>query len=404
MFVNSPNEQRRNGRGQGMLRAHNTAAVLHLIWAGSYSRADLARSTGLSRSTVTGIVGELLQVGVVQESSTQSSGGRPSILLRLKERVRLLVGIEMGASHISTVLTDLQGEFLASRSEAVDVQGKPGLAMDCMQRHIQETLQELGLGTSALAGIGLAVPCPLADGDVLDPHILPLWRGIRPAAVLRARFAVPVMMDNDANLGALAELWWGAGREVGDFSYIKLATGVGAGQIINGQVYRGSGGIAGEIGHTAIDANGPLCRCGLKGCLEAMVGREALERRVGTDLETLLANANAGDPASIRAIADAGTYMGIAVANLLNLMNPARVILGGALTRAGDLLLKPLMQAVEARALFSTVESSRVVLSQIGPHAVAKGAATLVLQAALNDHSLLTPMPAMAGAQTEALQ
>ena len=132
MFVNSPNEQRRNGRGQGMLRAHNTAAVLHLIWAGSYSRADLARSTGLSRSTVTGIVGELLQVGVVQESSTQSSGGRPSILLRLKERVRLLVGIEMGASHISTVLTDLQGEFLASRSEAVDVQGKPGLAMDCI--------------------------------------------------------------------------------------------------------------------------------------------------------------------------------------------------------------------------------------------------------------------------------
>ena len=387
-----------------MLRAHNTAAVLHLIWAGSYSRADLARSTGLSRSTVTGIVGDLLQVGVVRESSTQSSGGRPSTLLRVNERVRLLVGIEMGASHISSVLTDLQGNFLSTRSESLDAQGRPLLALERMQAHIHEMLVELKLDTSALAGIGLALPCPLAESDQLDMNILPKWRGIRPAALLRARFGVPVMMDNDANLGALAELWWGAGRDVGDFSYIKLATGVGAGHIINGQVYRGSGGIAGEIGHTAIDANGPMCRCGLRGCLEAMVGRESLERQVGTDLETLLANASAGDPASIRAIADAGTYMGIAVANLLNLLNPTRVILGGALTRAGDLLLQPLVQAVQARALFSTVESSRVMLSPIGPHAVAKGAATLVLQAALNDHSLLTPMPAMAGAQTEALQ
>jgi predicted NBD/HSP70 family sugar kinase len=404
MFVNSPNEQRGNGRGQGMLRAHNTAAVLHLIWSGHYSRADIARSTGLSRSTVTGIVGGLLQVGVVQESSTQSSGGRPSILLRVNQRVRLLVGIEMGASHISSVLTDLQGNFLSTRSEPVDVQGQPQLALQHMETHIHEMLAELKLNSSALAGIGLAVPCPLAQSDVLDLNILPLWRDIRPAAQLRARFGVPVMMDNDANLGALAELWWGAGRGVGDFSYIKLATGVGAGQIINGQVYRGSGGIAGEIGHTAIDANGPLCRCGLRGCLEAMVGREALERQVGTDLESLIKNASAGDPASISAIENAGTYMGIAVANLLNLMNPARVILGGALTQAGDLLLTPLIQAVEERALFSTVESSRVVLSQIGPQAVAKGAATLVLQAALNDHSLLTPMPAMAGAHSEALQ
>lgn len=387
-----------------MVRAHNTAAVLHLIWSGGFSRADLARRTGLSRSTVTGIVGGLVQAGVVRESSPQKSGGRPSILLRLNERVRLLVGIEMGASHISTVLTDLQGQFLASRSVAVDAQGEPVRALEIMESHVTAMLIELHLDTRALAGIGLAVPCPLPHNGSLDPHILPKWRGTDPAQALRARFGVPVMMDNDANLGALAELWWGAGRDVGDFSYIKMATGVGAGHIINGRVYRGSGGIAGEIGHTAIDASGPRCRCGLRGCLEAMVGRESLERAADMDLEALLSAAQAGDPAATTAIRNAGTYMGIAVANLLNLMNPARVILGGALTRAGELLREPLMQAVQARALFSTVESSRVVLSQIGPHAVAKGAATLVLQAALNDHSLLTPQPANAGAALEALQ
>lgn len=374
------------------LRRQNTATVLRLIWhAGQVSRAEVARSTGLSRSSVTGIVGDLIDLGLVFEARVaRSSGGRPPILLQFRERFCHVVGIELGASHLTSVLTDLNGLVIARRDEPFDVQGDPDGTMRCVHEHIADLLRQANLGADDLGGIGIGAPCPLPGPDRLDPNILPLWEGRQPGAALIEAYGVPVLMENDANLGALAELWWGAGAGVGDFSYIKVATGVGAGHIIAGRVYRGAGGIAGEIGHTAIDSSGPLCRCGLHGCLEAMVGRERLERMGGCDLPTLLERAHSGDEAALHVVGRAGEHLGVAVANLLNLLNPARVILGGTVTGAGDRMLQSIRETVSQRALFTTVEHSRVVFSQLGHDAVALGASTLVLEAALRDHSLLT--------------
>jgi predicted NBD/HSP70 family sugar kinase len=207
-----------------------------------------------------------------------------------------------------------------------------------------------------------------------------------------------VFADNDANLGALAEHWWGAGRGLDDFAYIKIATGLGSGHVIGGEIYRGATGVAGEIGHLAVDPKGGPCICGLRGCLATLVGAPALVERARTLLadhpESALANgeltigsiedaALAGDTLALLVVREAAEHLGIAVAGLLNLMNPSKVIFGGGLARLGELLLGPLRETVDRRTLVSSVDATEILTSQLGAKAVAIGAATLVLKAAL---------------------
>jgi predicted NBD/HSP70 family sugar kinase len=249
-------------------------------------------------------------------------------------------------------------------------------------------------------GIGVAVPCPLdlRNPDTLCGQLMPDWRGRNVTRALAERFGCPVSLDNDANCGALAERWWGVGKTGEDLTYIKIATGVGAGHVIAGEVYRGSNGTAGEIGHIAIDASGPVCRCGLRGCLAAMVGAQALIDRTADALAAGRASSLAGRELSVAALIDAahdgdalareliaaaGDQLGVAVASLLNLLNPAIVILGGTLTTAGDLLMDRIRDTVRNRSLWRSVAEARIVTSELGDAAIAIGAATLVLKGAL---------------------
>jgi len=385
------------------MRERNARLVLNHIWsAHEISRADVARQTGLSRSTVTGIVNDLLGLGVVHELRVaRSNGGRPPILLQLSPGYRL-VGVEMGSSHVSAVVCDLWGKPLASASQSYDIQGDPPGTVGLMRRLIDRCVDEAVNPGDRVVGIGIAVPCPIDPRrpGQLSTRILPSWGDVDLPARLGEAYGLPVFMDNDANLGALSERWWGAGQGVGDFAFIKVATGVGCGHIINGAIYRGANGIAGEIGHTAIDPNGPRCRCGLNGCLEAMIGSDFLLIRARIKLATgtasvledspslsladILAAAHGGDPLSLSIIDEAGHHLGVAVANLVNLMNPETVILGGRLTRAGELLLKPLRRAMRDRALWTAIERTEVLVSPLGDDAVSLGAATLTLQAALD--------------------
>jgi predicted NBD/HSP70 family sugar kinase len=221
-------------------------------------------------------------------------------------------------------------------------------------------------------------------------------------AALQRKFGLPVLTDNDANLGALAELWWGAGRGKSDSIYIKCATGIGAGHIINGRIYRGESGTAGEIGHLAMDPHGPLCICGLRGCLVTFVGTQGLLRRAnellaqetdsslprrGLTITALEDAALAGDPVAVRVVTEAADYFGIAVAGLLNLLNPAVVTIGGSLARLGELLLEPLRNSVRTRTLVTSLAAAALLASELGEQDVAVGAATLVLDAALDDLS-----------------
>ncbi len=397
------------------MREHNAGLLLNLLFREqAASRADLSRVTGLSRSTVSAIVDELIATDLVRETGAGiSTGGRRPTILQFNDDAFALVGVEMGASHLRATVTNLRAGVRADVEVAHAVVDDPDGTLTAIEALIQRALDQAGVARRTVLGIGVAVPCPLdlRNPDQLCYQLMPRWEGINVRRAISERFGVPVSIDNDANLGALAERWWGAGRGGEDLTYIKIATGVGAGHIIAGEVYRGSNGTAGEIGHLAIDLRGPECRCGLRGCLAALVGADALaarldaatgtsgtrtkRKRAGTVSE-LAAAARAGDPLACTVVTEAGAYLGIAVASLLNLLNPAIVVLGGPLTEAGDLLLEPIRDTVRRRSLFRSVAEARIVTSELGDPAVAIGAATLVLQAALREPALFSSSVARA--------
>ncbi len=427
MFVYSPTKQSAGAPSPARrddLRAHNSALLLRTLWASpeGAARTDLAAQTGLSRATVSSIVGDLLDGTLVVEGARRASrGGRLARVLRFHDGARCLLGIELGASHVSAVCTDLRGRVVAEDRVEHDVQADPEGTLATIEAQVARLR---AAAPAPVMGLGMGVPSPILveNPGRLSADLFPRWAEVDLAAWLQARTGLPVMIDNDANLGALAEHWWGEGRGRTDFAYIKVATGVGAGIIINGDIYRGAGGIAGEIGHTAIDPNGPRCRCGLSGCLESLVGTQSLLERAAEAatqapapppwaqptprLSALIEAAHAGDPLAAVLIERTGHWLGIAIANLLNLINPSCIVLGGRLTRAGGLLLRPLRAAMAERALWSSVSETRVTVSTLPGEPIALGAATLLLQALLsrpeaflNDDvpaALATPRPQLA--------
>lgn len=399
--------------GASAIRAQHSRLLLNLLWCErSISRADLSRRTGLSRSTVSAIISDLLETGLVREARAGlSTGGRRPILLEFSDAASNIVGIELGATHVSVVLTDLRANVAQYRSVPVPVRDAPQEALSAMKRLVLEVCLANGTQPSSLVGVGVAVPSPLnpAEPGKLLPSVIPKWADIDLIEELEARIGAPVVLDNDANLGALAERWWGAGRTVSDLAYIKVATGIGAGLIMNGEIFRGSGGAAGEIGHTSIDANGPLCSCGLRGCLTTLVGSAALLERaqqeyraLGEDespktIDALVDDALAGERAAVAVIAYAGRQLGIGVANMLNLLNPRMVVLGGGLMRVGDLLLEPLRDTVSRLSLADSIAHAEILRSELDDQGIAVGAATLVLRSALENPEMFSRVVAAVG-------
>jgi glucokinase-like ROK family protein len=383
--------------------------VLETIWhRQKVSRADLARALGISRSTVSDIVSGLLETGLVAEAGEgPSRGGRPAILLEFRDDAHVILGVDMGASHVAVALTDLRGRVLSWCNRDHPVREDPEGTRALISELCDGCLDRWGGPRDRLVGIGIAVPSPVDPRypDRLSETVLPAWEGETGFQRLRDRYGVPVFVDNDANLGAVAERWWGAGRRVEHFTYIKLATGIGAGLMIGGEVYRGATQVAGEIGHISIDPKGDPCVCGNRGCLTTFVGGEALVARTEAQLtkypDSLLGKgevtlsaiedaARAEDPLAVKMVEDAAHHLGVAIAGLLNLVNPGAVILGGGLTRAGDHLLVPLREAVVRRTLVNSVAASEIRMSELGPRSTALGAATLVLASALADPRLFT--------------
>ncbi len=395
-------------------------AVLRLIWEERrISRADIARIAGLSRSTVSEIVNEILPTGLVSElGEGPSRGGRRPIVLEFRDDVCVILGVEMGGSHVSVALTDLRGEVLAWETREHPVRSDPPGTRAIIAEMCRTCLEAPAAAQRPLVGIGVAVPSPVdpADRDRLSTVVLPAWEERLGLDDLSQQHGVPLFVDNDANLGALAEHWWGSGLDADNIAYIKVATGIGSGHVISGEIYRGATGVAGEIGHMAIDPLGEPCICGLRGCLVTLAGGRALEARTTAltidypdseltgksitvrDIENA---ALAGDPLALQVVHEAAEHLGTAVASLLNLMNPAMVVLGGDLARLGELLLDPLRERVSSRTLVSSVSAARILASELGPQSVAVGAATLVLKAALEDSRLFPAVAAPPDAPTK---
>ena len=383
-------------RGDGTLswlRDRNRERVVGVLRErGRVSQAEIARATGLSRTTVHSLVADLKGGGLVHEVETDSSrlpgGGRPGVQLALKDSSKVAIGIDFGHSHVQVAVAGMAHDILAERRCELDVNHRAAEALDASSRMADEALAAAGADLGDVIGVGIGIPGPVdrERGTVGSATILPGWVGIRISDAMEKRLGLPVQIENDANLGALAELTWGAGRNCSNFAYIKAATGIGAGLVIEGRLLRGASGTAGEIGHTTLDEAGALCYCGNRGCLETVASGPAILALVAhatgenLTLAAVIDRAIGGDALCRRAISDAGREMGVAVAGLCNLFNPERVIVGGLLSGAGELLLKPLRDSLRRHAVQAAAERVEVVQAVFVERAELLGTVALALR------------------------
>jgi glucokinase-like ROK family protein len=391
------------------LRRLNRLRVIHALRdQGLISRAEIARRTGLSRSTVSSLVADLQADGLVIERAEPGAahgtqGGRPPILLSFDSSAGAAVGIDFGHSHLRVAISDLSSRILTERALPLDTDHAAEEGLDAAAALVVELLAEAGIEHHQVIGAGMGLPGPirLQDGVVGSSAILPGWVGVPSVAEMRRRLDVPIIVDNDANLGALAEAAFGAGRDASDLVYLKVSSGIGAGLILNGRLYRGSDGLAGELGHLLVDPDGVICRCGNRGCLETLAATGALVellRRSHGDAITapqMLALAREGDLGCRRVIADAGRAIGQAVSMLLNVLNPELLVVGGDLAAAGDLLLDGVRESIARAALPSAAQAATVATGVLGERAQVLGAIALVVSEA--DRAFPTRMTAEAG-------
>jgi glucokinase-like ROK family protein len=397
--------------GQGadlhLMRELNRLAVLNCVrTCGPVSRVAIARHTGLSRTTVSSIIDALLHEGIVQEGEAASAarrGGRRPILVHFNAAAGYIVGVDLGRTHLTLILTDLSANIISRRSGPFTVTDGPHAGLARVAAAVRALLQEQGVPWDRVVGIGLGIPGPMdvTLQALVNPPRMPGWDGVPIAKRLTRELHVPVSADNDANMGALGESRYGAGHGTRDLAYIKIATGIGGGLILDGKIYRGSRGSAGEIGHMTIREDGPRCDCGNRGCLEVIAGAQAivedarrgwaLERSAPTwrpntgdpeiDIADVVTAAQRGDQASRAALARAGDHIGIALAGLVNLTNPSLILIDGGVARAGELLLEPIRRATAARSLRAASASTRIIAAALEGDAIALGSVATVVDA-----------------------
>jgi predicted NBD/HSP70 family sugar kinase len=367
----------------GGLRAANLELIVRLLRTqGPMTQAELARASGLSPATISSIARELRDEGWLEEAD----GGRGAALT-LDRAAGVAIGIDFDHRRLRVAVADLAHTILAEAAEPLDTDHAAAEGIALAGRLVRGLLADLDVESARVTGVGMGLPGPLLGphGAIGDSAILPGWIGTEPEALMREELGLEVRVENDANLGALAESVWGAGRGSTDVLYLKVGAGVGGGLLLGGRLYRGATGTAGEIGHFTIDERGPVCRCGNRGCLEAFAGADAilapLRRRHGAtlNLPEVVERAQGGDHGCRLVIGDAGRALGIAVASACNLLGPELVVVGGELAQAGELLLEPLRAAVR-RATIDAVRDVPVTGGVLGERAEVLGAVALVLR------------------------
>jgi len=388
------------------LRERNRLRVIDALRTrGAISRADIARQTGLSRSTVSSLVGDLQAAGLVVERVAESAapaspqGGRPPVLVALDQSAGAVVGLDFGHDSLRVAIADLSYAILAETYAELEVDTAAQDALDTAARLVGELIEGAGVERDRVLAAGMGLPGPIErESGVVHSPILPSWVGLNPANEMEERLELPVHLDNDANVGALGESTFGVGRGTHVMAYLRLSAGIGAGLVINGRPFRGARGIAGEIGHVLVDPQGPICRCGNRGCLETFVAGpalcELLRRSHGPlTVHDLLRLAEEGDAGCQRVLADAGRVVGRAVADLCNYLNPDLVVVGGDLSVAGDVLLEPMREAVRRFAIPAAVEDVEIVAGTLGGRAELLGA--LALAGHESEDPLTIPVPNM---------
>ncbi|GGI03445.1 ROK family transcriptional regulator [Egicoccus halophilus] len=370
--------------------------LLSLIVDGRAStRTALAEATGLSRSTIAQRLEPLMAGGLVREVETGvSTGGRPPMALRFNHEAGMLLVADVGATLVRAAVTDLAGGVLARRVHDLDVADGPEPVLGEVLACFDALLEEVGRPDADVRGIGLGVPGPVefARGVAVSPPIMPGWNEFPIRDHLARRYDVPVLVDNDVNIMALGEYGQIWGDRVRDLLFVKVGTGIGAGIVVDGHIRRGAQGAAGDIGHIRVaGAEEVLCPCSNVGCLEAVAGGGALARELRAlgrpaqrpaDVVELVRQ---GDADAVSLVRDAGRQLGVVLAGLVNLLNPAVIVVGGRMATVDEQLLAGVRESIYSRSLPLATRSLQIVRSQLGEDAGITGATNLVL-----DH-LLTP-------------
>lgn len=379
----------RGGSLEDLRRANRRLLISHLVVGGPSSRAELARATGLSATTVSSLVNEMLRAGQVRETTTgrphKGGSGRPPVLVELATPPGGVVGVDVGHGHVRVAVAGPTGAVLAEDVRRFDVDATGPGTLDLAAALVRETLAVAGLDAGGVHAAGMCVPAPVdrATGTV-STGILPGWRGIDPAQELAKRIQAPVIVDNDANLGVLAEVRHGAARGHHDVVYVKLASGVGSGLVLGGRVHRGTTGMAGEIGHVQVGEDGVVCRCGNRGCLETRVSARHLlavlqpAHDEELTVDRVLDLEASGDAGVRRVLSDAGTTIGRALADLANHLNPSMVVMGGPLGSAAS-VIGGVRQALDRYTQPAAAAAVQVRSGELRERAEVVGAVTMAV-------------------------
>ncbi|MCX7842361.1 MAG: ROK family transcriptional regulator [Clostridia bacterium] len=381
------------------IKNNNRSLILRVLNAmGQVSRADLARITGLTKTSITNIAGELIKEGLVYETGTADSpSGRKPIMLNLNEQALNAIGVYISRDFVYTNIANLKGKVMMEEKLSLDFTENEHSLLSKIFSSIERLLADSAVERTKILGAGVASigPLNIKEGIILDP---PNFRGLRSIHIVNAleeRFGLKVFLDNDMNASAIAEKLFGNAKNVSNFIYIGITNGIGAGIFLNNEIFRGLNGFAGEIGHTTVDMRGERCPCGNLGCLElyasipnavnevkASTGNGASGSFTQTENITwsgIVDAAKAGDRLCIRVIDKLTYYISVGIVNTVNSFDPETIFLGHDIALAGELVLKPLNDMVNRSFMFRNSEHVNIELSKFGVYSPCIGAPAIVL-------------------------
>ncbi|MGI6626723.1 MAG: ROK family protein [Limnochordia bacterium] len=383
-----------------LAKSINRALILQSFHRhGTISRTDLSADTGLTSGTISNITSDLLAEGLIKTSGTvDSTGGRPQILLEINAGARLAIGTNIGSTNVISVLTRLDGTVIRRKDYTMDPAWPLEKQVDQIIRSIEKVIPPEKNKRQRIIGVGLGVPGLIqsrAGLSVFSPNLK--WRNVPIQSILEKRLGLSVTIDNSVRVGALGEQWWGAGAQVSDLVALYVGTGVGAGLILDGRLYKGYNEASGEIGHVVVAPDGQLCSCGQRGCLEAMASGPAIARRALQQLKageptvlrgfketitgkTVYQAAKQGDQLSITVLLEAARYIGIGISILINLFNPEIVVVNGGVSNSWDITSKTIINTARSLVFDGSNPSVRIVPSTLGKGVGPIGAATLIIK------------------------
>jgi predicted NBD/HSP70 family sugar kinase len=381
--------------------AHTSASagalLRHVRTGRASSRADLVALTGASRNTVSARVDQLIAANLLAEGGRGwSTGGRPPTLLQFNSRAGCVLAVDLGVTSVDVAVTDLSAQILATVGHPIDIADGPGVVLAEVDRLAQQVLAEAGLTPGDVCAVGVGVPGPVefSTGRPSHPPIMPGWHDY-PIPSAFGRYECPVYVDNDVNVMALGEM--GIGGSVQDVLVVKVGTGIGCGVIVDGRVYRGAQGSAGDIGHIYVapaDGRTVLCRCGNENCLEAIAGGGALLRdavAAGLPVSTtreVVERAAQGDGPSLELVRNAGRTIGTVLAALVNFFNPHRIVMTGGVARAGAPLLAGIREAVYGRSMPLAARALEITVSDAPDLSGRVGAALMAIEEFFDEDSV----------------